>query len=52
MTHIIIKIGKVKGKESILKCIKKKKIPITYKGNLMKVQADFQQKFYRPERVA
>lgn len=25
VTHIIIKIGKVKGKESILKCIKKKK---------------------------
>ena len=30
VTHIIIKIGKVKGKESILKCIKKKKIPIMY----------------------
>ena len=46
--HSLIKMAKVKGKNRIFKAAREKKL-ITYKGNLIRLSADFSVKIHRPE---
>ena len=47
--HILIKLSKIKFKEKILKAAREKQ-QITYKGNLIRLTADFKQKLCKPEK--
>ena len=46
--HILIKLTKIKVKEKMLKAAREKK-EITYKGTLIRLSAEFQQKLCRPK---
>ena len=48
LCHILIKLTKIKHKENILKAAREKQ-QVTYKGIPIRLTADFQQKFCKPE---